>query len=154
MATCSHLDTLADVEPSDDGCHDCLLIGGRWVHLRMCQQCGHVGCCDNSPNRHATAHYHETAHPLIRSFEPDEEWFWCYADARLVLPRRPAGSVAHVTVDRFEQFQAANPATISVVATAATMRRSTSSSTRIVEVPGGSASTCTTVTRSSSSRTR
>ena len=52
----------------------------RWVHLRMCQQCGHVGCCDSSPNRHATAHYHETAHPMIRSFEPGEEWFWCYVD--------------------------------------------------------------------------
>ena len=65
----THLDTSPTSQPSDDGCHDCLLIGGRWVHLRMCQQCGHVGCCDNSPNRHATAHYHETAHS-DRSFEP------------------------------------------------------------------------------------
>ena len=77
---CSHLDTVADITPSDDGCHDCLLIGGRWMHLRLCQQCGHVGCCDNSPNRHATAHFHETGHPLIRSFEPGEDWWWCYAD--------------------------------------------------------------------------
>ena len=80
MATCTHLDTLADVVPSDDGCHECLQTGQRWVHLRMCQQCGHVGCCDNSPGHHATAHFDETTHPLIRSFEPGEEWFWCYAD--------------------------------------------------------------------------
>ena len=66
--------------PSDDGCHECLAAGGRWVHLRMCQECGHVGCCDSSPSRHATAHFHETAHPIVRSFEPGEDWFYCYAD--------------------------------------------------------------------------
>ena len=81
--TCGHLDTIADVEPSDDGCHDCIPIGGTWVHLRICQQCGHIGCCDNSPNRHATAHFHESSHPLIRSFEPGEDWWWCYPDDRL-----------------------------------------------------------------------
>jgi hypothetical protein len=80
VPTCSHLDTIADVVPSDDGCHDCLAIGARWVHLRVCQQCGHVGCCDSSPNRHATAHNHATGHPIIRSFEPGEDWFWCYPD--------------------------------------------------------------------------
>lgn len=80
MADCSHLDTIQDVAPSDDGCHECLQTGGRWVHLRMCQQCGHVGCCDNSPGKHATGHWHETQHPVMRSFEPGEEWFWCYAD--------------------------------------------------------------------------
>jgi hypothetical protein len=82
--TCTHLDQVADVEPSTPaGCEDCLAIGGRWVHLRLCQTCGHVGCCDNSPNRHATAHFHATDHPLIRSFEPGENWWWCYADELL-----------------------------------------------------------------------
>ena len=79
--TCTHLDTVADVEPSSTGCEDCLRIGGRWVHLRMCMACGHVGCCDNSPNRHATAHWHDHPdHPLIRSYEPGEGWWWCYPD--------------------------------------------------------------------------
>ena len=63
---CDHLDSVqADLVPSSDGCEDCLAIGGRWVHLRMCQQCGHVGCCDSSPNRHATAHFHDTGHAGI-----------------------------------------------------------------------------------------
>ncbi len=77
---CSHLDQISDVTPSADGCEDCLRIGGRWVHLRMCLVCGHAGCCDNSPNRHATAHFDETGHPIIRSQEPGEEWAWCYVD--------------------------------------------------------------------------
>ncbi|HVN13277.1 MAG TPA: UBP-type zinc finger domain-containing protein [Kineosporiaceae bacterium] len=78
---CSHLDAVnLDAEPSSQGCEDCLRIGGRWVHLRMCLTCGHVGCCDNSPNRHATAHYHAVGHPLVQSFEPGEDWVWCYAD--------------------------------------------------------------------------
>ena len=63
-----------------DGCEDCLRTGGRWLHLRICLTCGHVGCCDSSPNRHATAHFHETTHPLIRSLEPGEDWSWCYDD--------------------------------------------------------------------------
>jgi uncharacterized UBP type Zn finger protein len=85
VATCEHLNTLAEVAPSDDGCHECLQEGGRWVHLRMCQQCGHVGCCDNSPGKHATGHWHGTGHPLIRSFEPEEEWFWCYPEELIFL---------------------------------------------------------------------
>ena len=80
MPSCDHLDTIVATTPSDDGCHECLRDGGHWVHLRVCQSCGHVGCCDNSPSRHATAHFHETAHPIIRSFEPGEDWFWCYRD--------------------------------------------------------------------------
>ena len=85
--TCTHLDQVAEVEPSSDGCEDCLRIGGRWVHLRMCMSCGHVGCCDNSPNRHATAHYHDSDHALIRSLEPEEEWSWCYVDeVAMVIP--------------------------------------------------------------------
>jgi hypothetical protein len=79
--TCTHLDTAADVAPSGDGCVECLAAGGRWVHLRICQTCGHVGCCDSSPGRHATAHFHEhPGHPLVRSYEPGEDWWWCYAD--------------------------------------------------------------------------
>jgi uncharacterized UBP type Zn finger protein len=80
-ATCTHLDTIAPVEPSSPGCEDCLALGRRdWVHLRMCESCGHIGCCDNSPGRHATGHYRAVDHPIIRSYEPGEEWFWCYPD--------------------------------------------------------------------------
>ena len=77
---CGHLDQIRPVTPNADGCEDCLRIGAEWVHLRLCLSCGHVGCCDNSPNRHATAHYQETSHPLIRSAEPGEEWGYCYPD--------------------------------------------------------------------------
>lgn len=79
--TCSHLDTVEDVSPSSEGCEDCLRTGDRWVHLRICQACGHIGCCDSSPNTHATAHYRaHTDHPVIRSYEPGEDWWWCYVD--------------------------------------------------------------------------
>ncbi|MDX6740370.1 UBP-type zinc finger domain-containing protein [Actinocorallia sp. A-T 12471] len=79
--TCTHLDQIkADARPSSEGCEDCLRTGGRWVHLRMCRTCGHVGCCDSSPNTHATAHFHTTDHPLISSYEPGEDWTWCYKD--------------------------------------------------------------------------
>lgn len=81
VASCSHLGAAREVTPSADGCEDCLRIGSTWVHLRVCQTCGHTGCCDNSPNRHATAHFRkQTDHPLIRSFEPGEDWWWCYID--------------------------------------------------------------------------
>lgn len=81
MAECTHLDTVEGVEPSSTGCEDCLKIGGTWVHLRMCQTCGHIGCCDNSPNRHATAHWTDNKeHALIRSYEPGENWWYCYID--------------------------------------------------------------------------
>ena len=80
-ATCSHLDQVHNVVPrTPNGCEECLKMGSRWVHLRLCLSCGHVGCCDNSPNRHATKHFHETHHPLIKSFEPGEDWAWCYVD--------------------------------------------------------------------------
>jgi quercetin dioxygenase-like cupin family protein len=80
---CSHLDQARITELPDPlrGCEECLEAGMRWFHLRMCLTCGKVGCCDNSQGRHATAHFHETGHPLIRSAEPGEEWAWCYADA-------------------------------------------------------------------------
>lgn len=84
MPGCTHLDAIGDpagaAAPSGDGCEDCLRIGGRWVHLRRCVTCGHVGCCDSSPNRHATAHHHSTGHAIIQSFEPGENWCWCYVD--------------------------------------------------------------------------
>jgi uncharacterized UBP type Zn finger protein len=82
MATCEHLDSIEYLQPTGPvaGCEECLKIGGVWVHLRMCQSCGKIGCCDNSPNRHATAHFHESAHPIIRSVEPGEDWSWCYVD--------------------------------------------------------------------------
>jgi len=79
-AVCSHLDTIRSVTPSSPGCEDCLRIGGRWIHLRLCMCCGHVGCCDDSPNRHARAHWSATGHPIIRSYEPGESWWWCYED--------------------------------------------------------------------------
>jgi uncharacterized UBP type Zn finger protein len=78
--TCGHLDQVKDVEPKTRGCEECLKIGGRWVHLRLCLSCGHVGCCDSSPNRHATKHFHATRHPILRSLEQGEDWAWCYAD--------------------------------------------------------------------------
>jgi hypothetical protein len=78
---CTHVDTVRPVTPSGDGCEDCLRIGGHWVHLRLCMACGHVGCCDNSPNRHARAHWRERpGHPIIRSYEPGEDWWWCFED--------------------------------------------------------------------------
>jgi hypothetical protein len=77
---CTHLDQVQDVSPTGDGCEDCLATGGRWVHLRLCMTCGKVGCCDSSPNRHATAHHHASGHPIIQSFEPGEDWWWCFVD--------------------------------------------------------------------------
>jgi hypothetical protein len=78
---CTHLNYIRNVSPRSSGCEECLAAGRHdWVHLRMCQFCGHIGCCDNSPGRHATAHFYATMHPIIRSFEPGEDWFWCYVD--------------------------------------------------------------------------
>jgi uncharacterized UBP type Zn finger protein len=81
-ATCTHLDSIeiTELPESTDGCEDCLRTGGEWLHLRICLSCGHVGCCDDSPNRHATAHSHSSAHPIIRSLEPGEDWCWCFED--------------------------------------------------------------------------
>ena len=81
---CEHLDQVRDVTPGSDGCEECLKMGGRWVHLRMCLVCGKVGCCDSSPNRHATAHFHDSGHAVMRSVEPGESWRWCYVDERMV----------------------------------------------------------------------
>jgi uncharacterized UBP type Zn finger protein len=77
---CTHLSQVADVAPSGNGCVECLANGGRWVHLRLCMTCGHVGCCDSSPNKHASAHFSAADHPIVQSYEPGEDWWWCYAD--------------------------------------------------------------------------
>ena len=71
---------MADLPAALNECTSCVEIGSTWVHLRQCLVCGRTGCCDNSPNRHATAHYEETGHPIIRSVEPGEDWSWCYPD--------------------------------------------------------------------------
>jgi hypothetical protein len=83
MPSCRHLDQLLDatVTPSAPGCQVCLASGGTWVHLRLCQTCGHVGCCDQSPNRHARAHAKAAGHPVIRSHQPGEDWAWCFVDS-------------------------------------------------------------------------
>jgi uncharacterized UBP type Zn finger protein len=83
--TCAHLEKLErqgrqPVKPSGHGCKECLETGDQWMELRLCMSCGHVGCCDSSPNKHATAHFHKTKHPVIRAFEPDAAWAWCYVD--------------------------------------------------------------------------
>ncbi len=81
MPTCSHLDQIVVARPDTvAGCEDCLKIGGQWVHLRVCRMCGHVGCCDSSPNRHATAHVRASGHPIVTSLEPGENWSYCYVD--------------------------------------------------------------------------
>ena len=82
MATCTHLDQVhvTELPESVDGCEDCLATGGVWMHLRICLVCGKVGCCDDSPNRHARAHAHADGHPLIRSLEPGETWSFCFVD--------------------------------------------------------------------------
>src|SRR5438874_6898201 len=83
---CTHLDQIHEVTPSANGCEDCLKIGDSWVHLRICLTCGHVGCCDNSKNKHATRHFHTTHHPIIQSFQPGEDWIWCYIDQVMLEP--------------------------------------------------------------------
>lgn len=80
MMECQHRDLIREVKPGTRGCEECLQAGGRWVHLRLCLTCGHVGCCDSSPGRHATAHFKANDHPLIQSLERGEDWVWCYVD--------------------------------------------------------------------------
>jgi hypothetical protein len=77
---CTHVTGLHDVTPGGNGCEECLKMGDTWLHLRLCETCGHVGCCDSSKNKHATKHFHSTHHPIIKSFEPGEDWGWCYVD--------------------------------------------------------------------------
>jgi uncharacterized UBP type Zn finger protein len=77
---CNHLDAVKTADPHAQGCEECLTMGDTWVHLRLCRTCGHVGCCDSSKNKHATRHFHATAHPIITSAEPGEDWSYCYVD--------------------------------------------------------------------------
>jgi uncharacterized UBP type Zn finger protein len=84
MERCTHTDQIRDIQPSAQGCEKCLEIGDTWVHLRECLVCGHVGCCDSSKNKHATEHFHDTSHSIVASFEPGEDWRWCYVDETLV----------------------------------------------------------------------
>jgi uncharacterized UBP type Zn finger protein len=84
---CTHLDQVRDVTPrTPQGCEECLKMKGWWVHLRLCLSCGHVGCCDQSPHKHATKHFHQSRHPIIRSFEPGEDWAFCYVDQLMMEP--------------------------------------------------------------------
>jgi uncharacterized UBP type Zn finger protein len=86
MPGCTHLDHVLVTELPDavPGCEDCLLTGDPWLHLRICLECGHVGCCDDSPNRHASAHNRSSGHPIIRSIEPREDWSWCFIDETMM----------------------------------------------------------------------
>ena len=94
--SCTHTDTIvSDVAPSSTGCEDCLAIGSHWVHLRRCLACGHVGCCDNSPMRHATGHFQSMGHPIIQSYEPGEDWLWCYLDDIAFQTDELRGSPSH-----------------------------------------------------------
>jgi hypothetical protein len=78
--SCGHSPTIQTVTPGSRGCEACLKTGGWWVHLRLCRRCGHVGCCDDSPSKHARAHFHATHHPIIEGYDPHEGWGWCYVD--------------------------------------------------------------------------
>jgi hypothetical protein len=92
MASCGHLDHVHAVKPSANGCQECLEMGDEWVHLRECMECGHVGCCDSSKNKHATKHFHKTKHPIMRSLQPGESWGWCFVDELMLDmsdPRHP-----------------------------------------------------------------
>ncbi|REF00100.1 ubiquitin carboxyl-terminal hydrolase 14 [Thermomonospora umbrina] len=87
MSTCEHVAHLPAPEPAPgtpEGCKECLEQGTRWVHLRLCLDCGHVGCCDSSPMRHASHHFEGSGHPVIRSFQPGEHWRWCFVDEQIV----------------------------------------------------------------------
>jgi uncharacterized UBP type Zn finger protein len=84
---CKHLVQVRDVQPkTPDGCEECLASGDEWVHLRLCLECGHVGCCDDSINKHATKHFQKTKHPVMRSFEPGENWGFCYVENLFIEP--------------------------------------------------------------------
>lgn len=84
---CSHLDQVRGVSPkTPKGCEECLKLGMQWVHLRLCQECGHVGCCDQSEGKHATKHFHQTKHAIMKSFQPGEDWSWCYVDELFMEP--------------------------------------------------------------------
>ncbi len=90
---CTHLNQIRAVTPGTRGCAECEEMGDTWVHLRLCLTCGHVGCCDDSKNKHATRHFRDTQHPMMKSFEPGETWGWCFVDQEMFdpMPGPPAG---------------------------------------------------------------
>ncbi len=96
MARCDHLDhvLVTELPSSSPGCEECLATGSRWLHLRICLECGHVGCCDDSPNRHASAHHAATHHPIIRSLERGERWAWCFEDEVAMVLAQVKGETA------------------------------------------------------------
>jgi uncharacterized UBP type Zn finger protein len=81
--SCEHFSEIQTYTGNTSGCEECLKTGDKWVHLRLCLTCGHVGCCDSSINKHATKHFHDTGHPLMKSAEPGETWGWCYLDKKM-----------------------------------------------------------------------
>jgi len=83
MPQCTHLNQIAVTSTDSHVCEECVKTGDTWVHLRMCLECGHTGCCDSSKNKHATKHFHHTKHPVMRSIEPGEAWIWCYPDSMM-----------------------------------------------------------------------
>jgi len=100
VGKCTHVSDVREVKPSAAGCEECLVSGSPWVHLRLCRTCGHVGCCDDSPNRHATKHFQATGHPIIEGYDPPEGWGWCFVDATFVeigLPTPQRGMIKRWT---------------------------------------------------------
>jgi uncharacterized UBP type Zn finger protein len=91
MADCSHVNQITVTGTKTHVCEECVKMGDSWVHLRLCLECGHVGCCDSSKNKHATRHFRKTSHPLIRSIEPGESWVWCYEDEQVTGEIRSNG---------------------------------------------------------------
>ncbi len=91
IPNCTHFDTGVEVEAPLDVCTVCIEMGSTWHHLRQCLVCGTTRCCDNSPNRHMTAHYHADGHPMIRSAQPGEDWRWCYPDEYFYVPAPGGG---------------------------------------------------------------
>ena len=86
VVECGHIDSIRVVKPSAPGCEECLESGSWWVHLRLCSSCGHVGCCESSPNKHAAKHSTEQEHAIVQSLEPGEDWLWCYVDKVYLEP--------------------------------------------------------------------
>jgi len=93
--SCTHTESITTDESSGNGCVECLASGAHWVHLRRCASCGHVGCCDSSAGRHATAHFHTSSHPIMQSFEPGEDWYWCYVDELAFTTEDGSASPSH-----------------------------------------------------------
>ena len=93
---CTHLAGIRTVTPSARGCEECLAAGTEWLHLRLCRTCGHVGCCDDSPERHARAHFHATQHPIIEGYDPAEGWGWCFVDKVMVDVGPPTPQVGPI----------------------------------------------------------